>query len=350
MSLGVKLAAETLGMKFESAFAADFDPAALRVYERNLEPAEAFGGDLSAVVRYRLSSKRPHGFVSIRLTHPALRRLEGEVDVLIGGPPCQGHSDLNNHSRRADPKNQLYLIMAALAAALNPRAVIIENVPGVVHDRSRVAETTELLLADMGYTVQPAVVSMGDLGIAQLRKRHALVAVRSSQLDVAGTLRALDATPRPVRWAISDLRSRVGSHFDEASRQSQANQRRIRWLFDNDEYDLPNPLRPPCHRQKEHTYVSMYGRMDWNSAAQTVTSGFGSPGQGRYVHPREQRTITPHEAARLQFFPDTFRFCPDAGSPPSRTELSRMIGNAVPPKMSYSLALAVSAALTMSAD
>jgi DNA (cytosine-5)-methyltransferase 1 len=71
----------------------------------------------------------------------------------------------------------------------------------------------------------------------------------------------------------------------------------------------------------------MYGRLRWNLPAQTITSGYGSMGQGRYVHPGKRRTITPHEAARLQTIPDWFRF--DSAS--TRTALARMIGNAVPP-------------------
>jgi DNA (cytosine-5)-methyltransferase 1 len=71
----------------------------------------------------------------------------------------------------------------------------------------------------------------------------------------------------------------------------------------------------------------MYGRLRWDAPAQTITSGYGSMGQGRYVHPGRRRTLTPHEAARLQTIPDWFTF----DSAGTRTELARMIGNAVPP-------------------
>jgi DNA (cytosine-5)-methyltransferase 1 len=73
----------------------------------------------------------------------------------------------------------------------------------------------------------------------------------------------------------------------------------------------------------------MYGRLHWEEPSQTITSGFGSMGQGRYVHPSEKRTITPHEAARIQGFPDFFSF----ESVKSRGELHTMIANAVPPKI-----------------
>ena len=94
-------------------------------------------------------------------------------------------------------------------------------------------------------------------------------------------------------------------------------------------------MRPDCHRLKEHSYKSVYGRMYWEQPAQTITSGFTSMGQGRFVHPKAKRTITPHEAARLQFIPDFFSF----GDTIRRTSLAEIIGNAVPTKLTYVLAL-----------
>jgi DNA (cytosine-5)-methyltransferase 1 len=142
--------------------------------------------------------------------------------------------------------------------------------------------------------------------------------------------------PRPVRWAIGDLRTRSGRRsFDRPGRTTAKNQKRIDWLFDHDEHDLPDRLRPDCHRYEEHSYRSVYGRMYWDEPAQTITSGFGCMGQGRFVHPMERRTLTPHEAARLQFIPDFFRF--DDELP--RTALADMIGNAVPVKLTYVFAL-----------
>jgi DNA (cytosine-5)-methyltransferase 1 len=80
----------------------------------------------------------------------------------------------------------------------------------------------------------------------------------------------------------------------------------------------------------------MYGQLKWDEPAQTITTGFGSMGQGRYVHPSRPRTLTPHEAARLQFFPDWFDFTA-GGTQMRRGVWATMIGNAVPPKLTMEL-------------
>jgi len=131
--------------------------------------------------------------------------------------------------------------------------------------------------------------------------------------------------PRSVRWAIADLSRKRGSGiFDAPSILSRANTNRINYLFRYGLYNLPDHRRPICH-QRAHSYKSMYGRLSYDELAQTITSGFGSPGQGRFIHPTRPRALTPHEAARLQFFPDSFDF----SSVELRTALANMIGNAV---------------------
>jgi DNA (cytosine-5)-methyltransferase 1 len=143
-------------------------------------------------------------------------------------------------------------------------------------------------------------------------------------------------TTATVRWAVSDLlRLKSLSSLDRAATPSPQNQRRIDFLVDHGLYDLPNSLRPSCHRLKDHSYKSVYGRMHWDRPAQTITSGFKCMGQGRFVHPKERRTLTAHEAARLQFIPDFFSF----GETVPSTALATMIANAVPPKLAYVLAL-----------
>jgi len=116
--------------------------------------------------------------------------------------------------------------------------------------------------------------------------------------------------------------------FDTAPRGDRVNQDRIDWLFDNDEFDLPNARRPACHRNGTK-YTAVYGRMYGDRPAPTLTTGFGSPGQGRFIHPNRRRMITPHEAARLQGFPDSYSFELSNGNV-TRQGLNKWIGDAVP--------------------
>jgi DNA (cytosine-5)-methyltransferase 1 len=260
----------------------------------------------------------------------------GRVDILVSGPPCQGHSDLNNSTRRNDPRNSLYLRVVRAAEVLQPRVVLIENVPTVQLDQQEVVAKSISWLAAAGYTMLQGVVKLSHLGLAQTRRRHVLVGIRhTNSLSLSDLLSPFpkEAAASAYLEGLEDEPLHYSQPFYQPARVTVQNQKRIDYLFDNDLFELPDRERPPCHRDKKHAYVSMYGRMHWDKPAQTLTSGFGSMGQGRYVHPKRRRLITPHEAARLQGFPDFFDF----STVRSITALRTMIANAVPPQFSATI-------------
>lgn len=329
MSLGVQEACRALGLAFRPVAALDVNAAALDVFAANFPGVIAIAKPIEDVL---------NGSFGGRLTEAErdLRSSIGRVHVALGGPPCQGNSDLNNHTRRADPKNSLFLKMARFAEVVEPEYIVIENVPGVVHDRGGVVSVTANAFRELGYAVEQMVLSASNYGVAQRRRRFLLVASRRPLEGFADALGFSQQSERTVRWAIGDLemkRSDVET-YDSAARHSADNLRRIDYLFENEIFDLPDAQRPDCHRLRNHTYRSVYGRLHWDEPAPTITGGFGSTGQGRFVHPSQHRTITPHEAARLQFIPDFFRF-----DGMRRGALQELIGNAVPPKLSYLAAL-----------
>ena len=215
--------------------------------------------------------------------------------------------------------------------------MVIENVPAVLHDSSQVVETTRRLLELAGYTVECGTVSAIRFGWPQTRQRFFMVARRSRPpLPIAAVQDALDDGSRhDVMWAISDL---VGKPFDQRlhlhADLSEENLRRIAFLFDEQKYDLPAKERPECHRDGT-TYNAVYGRLHPNKPAPTITTGFLTPGRGRYIHPFERRTLTPHEAARLQGFPDGYNFFPNANNPTTKLNLTKWIGDAVPMPLGY---------------
>lgn len=330
LTLGVAQAAASLGARLRVPLAVDFEAHAVDVYAANFPQANV---KLSTVEQF---FDGPLGS-GITETEEETIASCGSVDILVGGPPCQGHSNLNNHTRRNDPKNALYARMARAAEVLRPNFVLIENVPSVQRDRNSVVDVANRQLVSAGYRVAAGTISLHALGVAQTRRRHVLLAALG-EIDpfaILGSLtsRAPEAETN-MRWAIGDLEDledRQG--YDIAAVPSLKNLDRMRYLLEHDVYDLPNHLRPKCH-QGEHSYVSMYGRLRWDGPAQTITSGFGSIGQGRYMHPSSPRALTPHEAARLQGFPDYFDF----GAVTKRGALATMIGNAVPPPLAREVA------------
>jgi len=325
LTLGIEQACEALDLVAVPVLAVDSNSRPLSAYARNFSGAKTFNAGIESLVD-RPFDAHPSG------AEAELLAITGRIDVLVGGPPCQGHSDLNNHTRRDDPKNRLYERMARFAQLAAPAHIVIENVPTVRHDKEGVVDDVIKKLERLGYRVAAGVVPLARLGVPQLRRRHVVVASTKHSLDVASIVDAYARSERSVKWAIGDLmKVRPASPFDEASEPTERSALRIDYLFDANEYDLPDALRPDCHRLRSHSYRSVYGRLRPNAPAQTITSGFGCMGQGRFVHPTKRRTLTPHEAARLQMIPDYFDFSDIS----ARTALAEAIGNAVPPKLTY---------------
>ena len=329
MTLGAWEACRAVGHRLEPALAFDLDGAAVGVYKQNFPEASVQNVPLETIIDGELGS-------APTVREHALLAVTEKIDILVGGPPCQGHSNLNNYTRRDDPKNRLYDRMARFAELFRPKHIIVENVSAVLHDKGRVVDKTVASLVRLGYLIGQGIADMSTLGVPQRRRRHVLVASLERRLNVAETLTRYRREPRTLGWAIGDLlHVKPERGFDQAGNANKNNRRRIEHLFREDIYDLPDRMRPDCHRLKEHSYKSVYGRMYWDQPSQTITSGFTCMGQGRYVHPKLHRTLTPHEAARLQFIPDFFRF----GDELPRTALTNLIGNAVPAKLTYALAV-----------
>lgn len=330
LSLGVQQAATAAGLRVEVPLAVDFEASAVAVYAANFPDAHVVEASVEEHFDGALGAE-------LTTTETGLRSEISDVHLLMGGPPCQGHSNLNNVTRRNDPKNELYARMGRAAEVLTPNFVLIENVPSVRLDTDGVVQTTVAHLEAIGYDVATATIRLHTLGVAQKRQRHVLLASRVRDVDPAEILRQLTSRTADakfdLRWAIGDLVDVAEpTAYDLAPVASADNRARMQYLLDRDLYDLPNDQRPVCHRD-QHSYKSMYGRLNWSGQAQTITSGFGSIGQGRYMHPDLPRALTAHEAARIQGFPDYFSF----SAITRRGSIATMIGNAVPPALTREL-------------
>lgn len=342
LALGVSTGAGLLGHRAVIEGAVDTDIDALRVHQFNLNTKRIIHESVLDIVDVSIGKDRSTG--TLKLQDPVMLPLGSgfqDISLLIGGPPCQGHSTLNNRTRSDDPKNKLMLAMPAVAVALDINAVVIENVPNVVNDHGNVVERTIELFHSHGYHVESGVVSARNLGWPQTRKRFFIVARRDkAPFPLNHVVDALRMPPKDLSWIINDLIDRVseGDLMHSTPTLSKENEARVAWLFKNKQYDLENHMRPKCH-QDGHTYPSVYGRMKWNDPAPTITGGFQTPGRGRFIHPKKKRVLTPHEAARIQGFPDWFDFAGPSGDALKRAMLGKWIGDAVPSIMGAAAAV-----------
>lgn len=328
MSLGVTEAGRALGINIIPIFAIDFEEAAAFNYSLNFPTCSVYNDNITKFINGDL------GYAPTLEESNLLNQI-GNIDFVIAGPPCQGHSDLNNHTRRSDPRNLLIFRAVRFIELFRPKYFVIENVQGIRHDKSDVLGKSKQFLASLGYNLSDNLLLASKFGVAQKRRRFVLVG-SLEPLEVNTSLYEIE-NARSVTWAINDLRTAYNSNsiFNSSATHSKVNQERIKYLFDHGIYELPNSLRPKCQQSENNRYTSVYGRMYPDMPSPTITSGFGSIGQGRFCHPYEQRSLTPHEAARVQFIPDFFKF----DGTLSRVALQKMIGNAVPPKLMYVISL-----------
>ncbi|MEM9549344.1 MAG: DNA cytosine methyltransferase [Bacteroidota bacterium] len=324
MTLGALAASVHNKTNFNIELAIDFNKESHNVYLQNFQEysTRIINDDIKNLFDKRRKNYQP------TINH-------SRVDILFAGPPCQGHSDLNNSTRRNDDRNQLYHYSIKAIETYSPEIVIIENVAGVIHSKEKVVQKTKCFLKKNDYYLKEMTINFQSLGIPQKRERHILIASKNESF-----INSIIESKRLTRVQLYDF---IVEYEDQESTEnlllkptkvSKDNRNRIDYLFKEELYDLPNHMRPSCHRDKEHSYKSCYGRLRYNEASQTITSGFGSMGQGRYVHPTKKRTILAIEAARIQGFPKSFSF----ENVQTMTSLRKMIANAVPPQLTYFIA------------
>ncbi|UFN51602.1 DNA cytosine methyltransferase (plasmid) [Roseomonas sp. OT10] len=255
----------------------------------------------------------------------------GAVRLLAGCAPCQPFSTYSRKGRRDDGQWDLVRDFGRLVRESQPHLVTMENVPQLVD-----CPVFAQFLADLaGYQVSWDVVDCVRYGVPQTRKRLVLLASRLGAVSLAPAGRQRKA--RTVRAAIAKLRPLEAGEADPrdplhaACRLSDLNLRRIRASKPGGTWrDWDASLRAKCHaKDTGQTYPSVYGRMEWDAPAPTMTTQCFGYGNGRFGHPAQDRAITLREAAILQTFPRRYRFV-EKGKPLIFSIMGRLIGNAVP--------------------
>lgn len=260
-----------------------------------------------------------------------------ETTLLAGCAPCQPFSTYSRGRRKRGSESEWELVASfgRLVREVKPDLVTMENVPQVEHH----PVFNEFLESLRGYRVSWAAIECSKLGIPQTRKRFVLVAsrLRGAELSIPVEDRR---KPMTVRKAIASLpvlsagEADVRDPLHIACRLSDLNLKRIRASKPGGTWrDWKPSLRAACHRKSSgDTYPSVYGRMEWDKPAPTMTTQCFGYGNGRFGHPEQDRAITLREAAMLQTFPRNYAFV----APGERVRFShmgRLIGNAVPVRL-----------------
>lgn len=292
----------------------------------------------------------------------------GDADIIIGGPPCQGFSMAGARIRQGfidDSRNYLFKHYFNIVKKVRPKVFVMENVKGIkTMQNGKIFAEILGIFSDATtiegnlYHLFPKVIKAVDFGIPQKRER--LIIIGTTITDVLFE-DLWEETKIEIQREYSDYFDSV-TVWDAIGNLPPVSQN---GLIDN-----PSPVTPyqrylSCnngvitnHAKSNHSakaiermqqigngknYIELketinsvhsgsYGRLCWDEAAPTITTRFDTPAGGRFIHPTENRTLSPREAARIQSIPDDFMFYG------SKREISRQIGNAVPPKISYFLA------------
>jgi DNA (cytosine-5)-methyltransferase 1 len=304
--------------------AVENDPLACRAYTLNHPRTRLWKLDITS-----LSGKAVMKRLGLR---------PGDLDLLAACPPCQGFSSMrtkNGARRNRDPRNDLIFQVVRFARAMKPKALMVENVPGL--QKSSKFRAFRLALMSLGYSVAAQVLNVGDYGVPQRRKRLVILATTNGAPPFA---RKHSRSPT-VRRALEGLRppskSRDPLH-NYLVRRKPAVLELIRDIPPNggSRAALGRDRQLTCHA-KFDGFRDVYGRMAWNKPAPTITSGCINPSKGRFLHPAANRAITLREAAILQSFPRSYRFPVNGG----RYAIARLIGNAMPPEFIRRHALAL---------
>ncbi len=285
---------------------------------------------------------------------------DNKVDVVIGGPPCQGFSmagkrirKSNQHDFMDDPRNYLFKQYFKVIKELSPDYFLFENVEGLKSMKNGgILEEISCIFTAEGYKLSIAVLNAKHYGIPQERKRLFILGSKHQLIDLEVETKEHHKKEVTLKGAISDLNylnsgegEDVGEYrFAPQSAYQQQRRAKAEKLHNHKATNhnavalkRMSQLKPGQNREDlgetvKSVHSGAYGRLEWDKAAMTIHTRFDTPSGGRVIHPELDRTLTPREAARIQSFDDDFVFVG------GRVSIATQIGNAVPPLLGETLA------------
>lgn len=319
----------------------DFNEGATKTFQHNFKDAKVFCTDI------------------IQFSNDKLHELYEGVDVIVGGPPCQGFSSANRWQKETeDPRNKLFYQYIRFVEQLRPKVFMIENVRGLLtRDNGYAKNRIQEILTERGYNIKMQVLDASEYGVPQNRHRAIIVGVRKDFKNIFFDFNTIVKQPKvTVDDAIGELygyendtkdvktlkeapdtpyrkylrRADNVITNDEVKYPAEIVQKRISYVPQGGNWKNVPPELWPSNRSNRHS--SAYKRLKQEDQSCTIDTGNA---HSNYFHPLFNRIPTVRESARLQSFPDEFEFVGPRGS------TYRQVGNAVPPLLAKAIADAI---------
>jgi len=311
------------------------------------------GIDMDPACRFPYETNNKAKFLERDVSKISARELKAlfgkaKVKILAGCAPCQPFSTyFQRYSLNDDDKWGLLYEFARLAKGTKPDVITMENVPAVANHA--VFRDFVDMLKESKYQIWYDIVSSSEYGVPQSRRRMVLLASRHGKIEM---IKPTHKKPKTVRQTIGKLRaleageSAPRDKLHVSATLLEKNLERIKVSKPGGTWrDWPEHLVADCHREESgSTYPGVYGRMEWNKPAPTMTTQCFGYGNGRFGHPEQDRAISLREAALLQSFPRQYKFLPRDGEI-NFTLLGRLIGNAVPVDLARAIGRSINAHL-----
>lgn len=322
---------------FQTRIALDVDEKAAYTFKKNMPSTEVIVGDITdALVKGKIV---------------ALAKTNG-VNMIVGGPPCQGYSMKGKKLGLEDPRNFLFREYLDLVGKIKPDVFVIENVKGLLQSangwfKDEIVQTIE----KMGYKVTFDVLNAADFGVPQSRERAIFICSRHGAISLPQKTTSRRVTVREAIEDLAYLESGEGEfeqdYINQATSDYQINMRQgcnklYNHVASNHKQIAIEKLKliPPeqgkeCLPKEMHgnqKFKTTWGRLKWDEVSPTIDTRFDASSNGTNNHPFLHRAITPREAARIQSFDDNFVFHG------SKVYIRKQIGNAVPPLLAKAIA------------
>lgn len=319
---------------FEIEIAIEHDREIAASFQKNHPKTDVYAEDICAV-----------DFNELHQNHP-------QIDVVIGGPPCQGFSQKGKRLSLNDPRNFLFKEFVDFVKVFSPKYFVLENVPNIITtEKGFFKDEIIASFKALGYDVCCGILSAVDFGVPQDRKRAVFIGQKGF-LEI--TLPTPQGVQNTVGDAILDLPFIESGEGESPCVYDKKTTTQLQKALRGDCHLLYNHVATnhnatalrrmamvpigeggkvlPIEEQTKSIYSGTYCRLLVDDVASTITTRFDTPSSGRFTHPLLNRCLTIREAARLQTFPDSFVFHG------SKTSQMKQVGNAVPPFLAHAIA------------